>query len=150
MADDSTGALPRFAIPFRRILRVSGLDACPQPKTDAESLQGTAPPNNRRPARAIRPGLAGAAARVPCTPSAGEMGNARHVEHRSRTTSANLRLAALALGVGVSSLPWAAASAACRAPIDPFANPFNKDSAHHRPIGGGAVFADRNHPSTVS
>ncbi len=33
---------------------------------------------------------------------------------------------------------------------DTFANPFSKASAHHRPIGSGAVFADRNHPSTVS
>jgi hypothetical protein len=56
----------------------------------------------------------------------------------------------LALSVLVASLPWARAVAACQAPVDTFANPFEKESAHHRPIGSGAVFADRNHPSTIS
>jgi hypothetical protein len=56
----------------------------------------------------------------------------------------------LALGVLVASLPSARASAACQAPVDTFANPFTKESAHHRPIGSGAVFADTNDPSTIS
>jgi hypothetical protein len=40
--------------------------------------------------------------------------------------------------------------AACQAPLGTFANPFEKESAHHRPIGNDAVFADRNDPSTIS
>ena len=37
----------------------------------------------------------------------------------------------------------------CTSPRDDlFLNPFNKDSAHHRPIGCGAVYADANHPAT--
>ena len=43
IADDSTGALPRFAIPFRRIFRVSGLDDCPQPKTDQRASRARRP-----------------------------------------------------------------------------------------------------------
>lgn len=38
---------------------------------------------------------------------------------------------------------------ACSAPAnDLFKNPFNKNSAHHRPMGTGAVFAGDDHPST--
>jgi hypothetical protein len=40
--------------------------------------------------------------------------------------------------------------AACTTPKDPFLNPFNKKSAHHRPIGTGAQYAGRTHPSTNS
>lgn len=36
----------------------------------------------------------------------------------------------------------------CSAPKDWFLNPFNKDSAHHRPIGTGAEYADDDHPMT--
>ena len=77
-------------------------------------------------------------------------GDALGADSRSRSNSARSRVAMLALSALVASLPWANASAECRSPVDIFANPFGKDSAHHRPIGSGAVFADRNHPSTVS
>lgn len=39
----------------------------------------------------------------------------------------------------------------CTAPPDDlFINPFNKRSAHHRPVGTGAVYAPDGHPSVVS
>ena len=76
--------------------------------------------------------------------------NARCMDCRSRPDPAKSRIAMLALSVSVVSLPWADALAGCQAPVDTFANPFRKESAHHRPIGDGAVFADANHPSTIS
>jgi hypothetical protein len=76
--------------------------------------------------------------------------NACRVDPSSGSNSAKSRVAMLALGILVASLPWARASASCQAPVDPFANPFEKESAHHRPIGDGAVFADTNHASTIS
>jgi hypothetical protein len=48
--------------------------------------------------------------------------------------------------LGVASIP----AATCHAPPDTFVNPFAAASAHHRPIGSGAVFADAKHPSTLS
>ena len=54
------------------------------------------------------------------------------------------------MNVLVASVPWERAWASCQAPVDSFANPFAKESAHHRPIGSGAVFADATHPSTIS
>jgi hypothetical protein len=76
--------------------------------------------------------------------------NAPRVDPRSRSNSVKSRLAMLAVSALVASLPWARASAACQSPTNTFLNPFNKESAHHRPIGSGAVYADRNHPSTIS
>ena len=76
--------------------------------------------------------------------------NARCVDSRSRPTPAKSRIAMLASIALVFSLPWAEALAGCQAPADTFANPFRKGSAHHRPIGSDAVFADANHPSTIS
>ena len=43
-----------------------------------------------------------------------------------------------------------AAQSSCVSPKDPFLNPFNRDSAHHRPIGTGARYADENHPASRS
>lgn len=40
----------------------------------------------------------------------------------------------------MSMLVVHAANAACTTPKDPFVNPFNAKSAHHRPIGTGAVY----------
>jgi hypothetical protein len=68
---------------------------------------------------------------------------------QSRLNSARPHVAMLALSVLVASLPWAKALALCQAPVDTFLNPFTKESAHHRPIGSDAVFADEKHPSTV-
>jgi hypothetical protein len=84
------------------------------------------------------------------TPFAGTTGTVRRVGSRLRSNAAKSRVATLALSILITSLPCAKASAACQAPRDTFANPFTKESAHHRPIGSGAVFADRNHPSTIS
>ncbi len=39
-------------------------------------------------------------------------------------------------------------TAECPLKNDLFLNPFNKDSAHHRPIGTGAVYAGESHPVT--
>jgi hypothetical protein len=50
------------------------------------------------------------------------------------------------LAVGVSTTTFAAAG--CSAPADVFLNPFNKNSAHHRPIGTGAQYASNSHPAT--
>ncbi len=36
----------------------------------------------------------------------------------------------------------------CPLKNDLFLNPFNRESAHHRPIGTGARYADANHPAT--
>jgi hypothetical protein len=77
-------------------------------------------------------------------------GDACRIDFRSRRNSGNSRLTLLALSIVVALLPWANAWPSCHAPVDPFANPFDKESAHHRPIGSGAVFADDAHPSTIS
>jgi hypothetical protein len=150
-------AFPRLAVAFPKTSRVSRLDqpthaiwtdTYSQLTADAERRPGA--PTDRRPLRAIKSGLALEAGSVAYTASAGAPGDARRVDFRSRSNSAGSRVAMLALSALVASLPWAKASAECRSPVDVFANPFGKDSAHHRPIGSGAVFADRNHPSTVS
>lgn len=101
----------------------------------APSLSGCAPPGTTRPAdgRKLR-----------------RAGNARRVDFRCRANSATSRLAILAMSVLVASVPWERAWASCQAPVDFFANPFAKESAHHRPIGSDAVFADATHPSTIS
>lgn len=39
-------------------------------------------------------------------------------------------------------------NASCQSPKDIFLNPFNKNSAHHRPIGSGAQYASATHPTT--
>jgi hypothetical protein len=58
---------------------------------------------------------------------------------------------ALVLAVSGTPLTPAFAQAACSSPKnDLFKNPFNKRSAHHRPIGTGAVYAADNHPATRS
>jgi hypothetical protein len=152
MTNYSAGALPRLS----RALRISYPVHAIWTENDSQSTEDVErrlcvdAPNNTWPARAIRPGLACDAGRVPCTPFAGTPGNACRVDPRSRSNFAKLRVAMLALGVLAASLPSAKASAACQAPVDTFANPFSRESAHHRPIGGGAVFATGNHPSTIS
>jgi hypothetical protein len=40
------------------------------------------------------------------------------------------------------------AQSSCSAPSNVFFNPFNKDSAHHQPIGTGAQYASDSHPAT--
>lgn len=51
---------------------------------------------------------------------------------------------------GASILPAMAHAAACTASKDLFVNPFNKDSAHHRPIGTGAQYASDSDPTTIA
>lgn len=47
-------------------------------------------------------------------------------------------------------VPTGTHASACMSPKDNlFQNPFNKDSAHHRPIGTGAVYASDNAAATV-
>lgn len=43
-----------------------------------------------------------------------------------------------------------ASAGPCQAPADAFANPFNKASALHRPIGSGAVYASDSHATTLA
>lgn len=59
----------------------------------------------------------------------------------------------LAASCGGTEPEWeettsAARSPACMASMDPFLNPFNKRSAHHRPIGADAVYASASDPAT--
>lgn len=58
----------------------------------------------------------------------------------------------LAIPLTIISNPIASASAqaACSASKDPFVNPFNKRSAHHRPIGSDARYASSTHEATRS
>jgi hypothetical protein len=159
MTEHSTGALPRLAVALPKISRVSALDDHPVGSiwTDTYSQLTAhaerrlcAVANDRSPAQAIRPGRAGEAGRVACAAFAGTPGVARRLDLRSRSNVAKSRVAMLALSVFVASLPWARAWAACQSPTNTFLNPFNKESAHHRPIGSGAAYADRNHPTTVA
>lgn len=55
--------------------------------------------------------------------------------------------AALVVALLATSVPHAEAQAACQSSKDPFVNPFNKNSAHHRPIGSGAQFVGDSHPA---
>ena len=65
--------------------------------------------------------------------------------------ASRLRWTAVAAAVAVGPLFVATlAQAACTTPKDSFVNPFSKKSAHHRPIGTGAQYAGRTHPSTNS
>jgi hypothetical protein len=157
MTTYSTGALPRFATAFSRISRVSKLDhPIHSVWTDTYSQLAVERrccaigPNDHSSAGAIRRSRACEANAGAYTPFAGTAGTVRRVGPRLRSNAARSRAATLALSVLIASLPCAKASAACQAPPDTFANPFSKESAHHRPIGSGAVFADRNHPSTIS
>ena len=59
-------------------------------------------------------------------------------------------LAFAAVVAAVSMLMSGSARAGCTTSKIPFLNPFSKDSAHHRPIGDEAVYADDSDPSTVS
>jgi hypothetical protein len=54
----------------------------------------------------------------------------------------------LALGAAALAVPTLAVAATCSASKDLFLNPFNARSAHHRPIGTGAAYADDDHPAT--
>jgi len=56
----------------------------------------------------------------------------------------------LAASVAAGMLISGAASAGCTTSKIPFLNPFSKASAHHRPIGDDAVYADDSDPSTES
>jgi hypothetical protein len=58
------------------------------------------------------------------------------------------RWAALAFGAAALAVPALAAAATCSASKDLFLNPFNAESAHHRPIGTGARYAPDDHPAT--
>ncbi len=54
----------------------------------------------------------------------------------------------LAVSVLVASSSSGLAQASCTTTKDVFLNPFNKNSAHHRPIGTGAQYASDSHPAT--
>jgi hypothetical protein len=101
------GALPRFAIAFPTISRISRIkrpvhsiwtDAYCQLTAGAERHPFAVAPNDHWPARAIRPGLACEAGRVPCALFAGMPGNTRRVDPQARPNSVKLRLATRCLG----------------------------------------------------
>ncbi|MBK8210798.1 MAG: hypothetical protein IPK78_13355 [Rhodospirillales bacterium] len=73
----------------------------------------------------------------------------RHVLDRN---SGNLQrtIGALIIASGPSISTNALADSGCTTAGDLFLNPFTKSSAHHRPIGTGAIYASDSHPSTVS
>jgi hypothetical protein len=58
-------------------------------------------------------------------------------------------VSAAALLAASPAVAWADGSECLLGSVDIFLNPFSKDSAHHRPIGSGAVFAGSDHPSTL-
>jgi hypothetical protein len=58
--------------------------------------------------------------------------------------------ATLPLAIASAPVAIATAEAACSASKDVFLNPFNKRSAHHRPIGSGAQYASSSHGVTKS
>lgn len=73
---------------------------------------------------------------------------------RARSTPRSWRWSVLALCGAMIAAPLAdgMAQVACPLPAkekaDLFKNPFNRTSAHHRPIGSGAVYAADDHPAT--
>ena len=70
---------------------------------------------------------------------------------RQGNGAVRLRRMAVAAAVAIGPLFGAnLVEAACTTPKDSFVNPFGKKSAHHRPIGTGAQYAGRTHPSTNS
>ena len=144
------GGKPKSSVTLDDTIQSIWTDTYFQSTANAESRCCTVPPNDRWPARAIRSSRACKSGGVACTWSAGAPDDARRLDFRSRSTSATSRLIVLALSALVCSLPQATAMAECRSPTNIFLNPFNKESAHHRPIGNGAVYADRNHPSTIA
>lgn len=67
-----------------------------------------------------------------------------------RRTLGRAIVCALAVGLWSGPVLHTAAQAACSSPRNNlYLNPFNKASAHHRPIGVGASFASATHPATV-
>ena len=55
--------------------------------------------------------------------------------------------AVVAVSVVMAATPHSYAQSSCSSPKDVVLNPFNKNSAHHRPIGTGAIYANDSHPS---
>ena len=54
----------------------------------------------------------------------------------------------MALALTIVSTTAGLAQVDCSSSKDVFLNPFNKNSAHHRPIGSGAQYASGTHPAT--
>ena len=78
-------------------------------------------------------------------------GDKGRLDPRRVKTIGKLQRATVALGIVVGPILLTyPVAAACTTPKDPFLNPFNKNSAHHRPVGSGALYAAANHPSTSS
>jgi hypothetical protein len=68
----------------------------------------------------------------------------------SANSSDSTILPALSAPSPSGQVPTGTQASACMSPKDNlFENPFNKDSAHHRPIGTGAVYASDNAAATV-
>lgn len=66
----------------------------------------------------------------------------------ANTTVRSAAKVAIAIAVAISPVAGVSAQEACSASRDPFLNPFSKASAHHRPIGSGALYASSTHPAT--
>lgn len=67
----------------------------------------------------------------------------------SKLSSRRAMTIAIVFAASAGQLIAPAAQAACSSPKnDQFRNPFNKSSAHHRPIGSGAQYASATHPAT--
>ncbi len=65
-----------------------------------------------------------------------------------RSFSRHLLGSILAVSVVMASATSSYAQSSCVSPRDVFLNPFNKNSAHHRPIGTGAQYAADSHATT--
>jgi len=83
-------------------------------------------------------------------PSGQDLGNKRFSPQTVGRVGSLRRMAFAAGAVAGPMLVTGSLDAACTTPNDSFVNPFSKNSAHHRPIGTGAQYAPRNHPSTNS
>ena len=86
----------------------------------------------------------------PAAPSGQDFGNKRFPLLNVGRAGRLRRMAFAAGAVAGPMLMTSSLEAACTTPKDPFLNPFSKNSAQHRPIGTGALYAARNHPSTNS
>lgn len=68
----------------------------------------------------------------------------------SLTSSIIATALTVSTAVAGAASPAAKDAVVCDAPNDVFLNPFNSRSAHHRPIGSGAVYAGTNDQTTQS
>ena len=83
-------------------------------------------------------------------PSSGHLApNGSPADRRGCRNAQSWHSAILMAGLMVVATFPALGESLCDASQDIFLNPFNKDSAHHRPIGSDAQYAADDHPATL-